>query len=341
MATRKKAAAKKAAKTELVAGVRLNKASGAQLDESLKHLELPAGGEVADKIRRLANFFSRKQKELEAAEFDVCDACGGVCLLEVSAPLLGEVCPYCGDGPAVEEEAEEAAPPRGGAVVVAPVSHVIDDGAALVDGTEKDLDKAIQQVEKLKINLAKGFWEIGRVVADIHTRKLWQYRLSDADQPIYTSFESFVRAELKMSDDQAYRHLHVYRAFTADDVRTIGVSKLKAVLTVPTGPLRDKLLLQARGGASKRQLEKAAKKASKPEQDSGPEKVTVVLALASLRLPMFKRRPPNSKKEPEPAKSAKDDAFCEEDLPNGVRQTYRLVQKRTGQLELVIERKRV
>ncbi|MBK8996092.1 MAG: ParB N-terminal domain-containing protein [Myxococcales bacterium] len=32
-----------------------------------------------------------------------------MCLLEVSAPVLGEVCPYCGDGPA-QVEAEHAAP---------------------------------------------------------------------------------------------------------------------------------------------------------------------------------------------------------------------------------------
>ncbi len=108
-----------AAKGALVAGVRVAKADAKQLDESLERFELPAGGEAADKIRRLANFFSRKQKELEASEFDVCDVCGGVCLLEVSAPLLGEVCPYCGDGPAAEEQGEPAAAPEPGAAEVA------------------------------------------------------------------------------------------------------------------------------------------------------------------------------------------------------------------------------
>lgn len=136
---KKKKDATKAAKTELVAGVRVAKADAKQLDLSLERFELEAGGEAADKIRKLAAFFSRKQKELEAAEFDVCDECGGVCLLEVSGPLLGEVCPYCGDGPAPAEEAvpepevrgQAAREPTGNALPVVIAAIDLDGSPAM------------------------------------------------------------------------------------------------------------------------------------------------------------------------------------------------------------------
>ncbi|MBK8996091.1 MAG: hypothetical protein IPM35_10135 [Myxococcales bacterium] len=87
----KKKAAKKADANQLVAGARVAKTSEAQLDESLRLLELPAGGDAPEKIRTLANFFARKQKELKAEEFDQCDVRRGVPAGGVGAGARGGV----------------------------------------------------------------------------------------------------------------------------------------------------------------------------------------------------------------------------------------------------------
>lgn len=67
----------------------------------------------------------------------MCDACGGACVLAVSGPVLGEVCPYCGDGPAPAEEPEPevqgqaAREPTGNALPVAIDAIDLDGSPAM------------------------------------------------------------------------------------------------------------------------------------------------------------------------------------------------------------------
>lgn len=320
---------KKEKRPQLVAGVRMSKVDEAQLDQSIEKLEIPAGGSLTDKVRRIASFFQAQK----ADEYDQCDKCGGSCLVEIIAPLIGEVCPYCAEGPAPVENSEQI-------IESVPESQSSDE-LEVVEGTENDLNEACKQVEAFKINLAKGFWQLGRIIEEIHKRKLWQYRVGPDNAPLYTSFESFVRAELNMSDDQAYKYIEVYRAFNEGDIRELGISKLHAVLKVPPGPMREKLLAAARNGASKRDIEReAAGEDEGDDEEVEPDKVTIALMLGSVRLPMWKRKRGKKSAEAEAATSVKDDAYCTEDLPNGVVQTYRLVQKPSGQIVLVIDRVR-
>lgn len=371
-ATKKKARKKKAAKKpaaakrrngaaqkangevqpgELVQGVKLALADPAQLDASLAALGLDAGGDVRERVERLAKYFLSRKPSDGSNEYDQCEKCSGSQDQALTQPLLGEVCVYCGDGPGGDVETEgaetEAAAPTGEPAVV-PEQAIAPEGSALVEGTEAELDDACAKVGKYVQSAVKAFWHIGQQIALIHQKRLWQHRLGPDNQPLYTSFEGFMRGEMNMSDDQAYRYMRTYQAFSEDDAKAIGHSKLDLVLKLPPGPMRDKLKEMAKAGASRREMERAAKAdagggetTTGPTAPPGPEKVTLALALTSAKLPMTKRRRSNAKGDPQPAMSITDDAEAFEELPNGVVRHYRLSQKRNGQLQLTVETRRV
>lgn len=84
--------------TQLVSGVRLAQADAGRVAEVLGAFGLdPDTTDLAAAVRRLAAHYAQAQREGGAQGFDVCDACGGVQLQDLTEAVLGDIlCAYCG-----------------------------------------------------------------------------------------------------------------------------------------------------------------------------------------------------------------------------------------------------
>ena len=107
---RKKANKKAPITDELVQGVRLALVDPMQVGASLRALKLETGGDVRERTKRLAAYLLSRDPSDGSKEYDQCERCMGSQDLALTAPLLGEVCVFCGDGPG-QAEAAEAKPP--------------------------------------------------------------------------------------------------------------------------------------------------------------------------------------------------------------------------------------
>jgi hypothetical protein len=144
------------------------------------------------------------------------------------------------------------------------VAVVVDDlqtsGTLL---TERELDQAIRNVEKLKVDYTGCYWQIGRMIGEIHDQQLWKLRLETNEKgkavARWKTWESFCNAELRMSPKSAGRAMNVSAQFSEDQVRLWGRSKLDLVLQAPV-EARPALIEKIKAGSSKREVEEEVRK---------------------------------------------------------------------------------
>ncbi len=125
---------RRAAGPERVAGVAMARVDAEQARRAAAALgvDVGAGADAAALVRALSAHF--RGIAPTGGEYEQCDRCGGYCVLAVSGPLLGEVCPYCGDGPAGKDAPDEPAATIvhvDSCVEVLPLAAIRADGGTL------------------------------------------------------------------------------------------------------------------------------------------------------------------------------------------------------------------
>jgi len=147
----------------------------------------------------------------------------------------------------------------------APVATVTPISNDLAKFKESDLDKAVAEVQKLKSDASEDMHRLGQKIAEIHDKQLWKLRTEDG-KPRYKSIESFIHEELGMTPQNAYRLLDTSKAYTPEQVRSFGTTKLGLILQAPEKD-RPALEKAMKDGASKRALEKEVRKANKGKKE--------------------------------------------------------------------------
>lgn len=305
--------------SQKVMGVLLGEVDEDVLNRSLLVHNLEVEGSLSERAKRMAQWFKKNTPKTEIAD---CTTCGG------DSDIRLERCPFCGDGDVEGDEPPLEERPAA-AVVPAP-------SAPVSKFTEKDLDKSVQRINKLKVAAARGIYELGLAIRENYEDELWKLRRDDEGNVAYRNWKQFCAGELGMSHTHAYKLMDIAAAFTQKDIDAIGSSKLGLVLQVPE-PYRSKLLDQAKDGASKADLSDELKKLKSKdgEKEKAPPRITMALGVGRVDLPLLKM---NS--EDKPAKRMTDKPWAEELLSNDVTVRYVVTQNSKGEMILVVERHR-
>jgi len=257
-----------------------------------------AANEASERAEALAVFFKDEVKagKYKPEEMVKCDVC------QSFSPNTLDECPFCGetdeppgDGP------EESAPVSTEIVKAEPAPKIVkttskkvkakaaaqdliegptevhdSDGVILhTVATERDLDQAVERIDKIKTELmrvgTRCGWEMGNELREIHARKLFLQRLDPKTKvPKFKTFAQFVTHEIKITPNYAYQLMDIAVAFTKEDVEQIAMRKLRTILTVPD-EYRDELKQRALAGASTNELAQAVDKVmdGRPLRDTG------------------------------------------------------------------------
>lgn len=306
-----------------VVGVLMDRVKSHVVAAALKRHGIDKPKSIEDGVRKLAAYYREETPGNRLAD---CSVCGGIS--DVNEP----VCPYCGEGDESPATALATAPVAPSAV-----------GQLL---TISDLDAAVQRVQALKVESAGALWDLGTEVRRIHSLGLWKLRADEKGAPQHKAWSSFVENELGISTTYAYKLIDVAEVYSREQVRTIGVAKLHVTLQVPKEH-RDKLLAQAEGGASVRELSQKAKQiGKKPKESRTPgvggargggrkaEKVTVAALIGRVEIPLLKGM------SEKPARAMTDTPRGTERLMNGVTQVFVVAKNEQGEWILIVERVR-
>jgi hypothetical protein len=320
-----------------IVGVDISKVDEKVLNAALKVAGFDVGGSVEERVNKLADHQRDVTKPDDLAD---CSTCGGES--DVNLPK----CPFCGDGEIVEGKAGAAATLKAKAadkakpvtkpvtkptkklVLVTPESVVEVVASALVE-----LDRAVANIDRFKMEAVKNIWALGREIAIIIAGDLWKQRRDDDGTLRHRTFKSFAEHEIGMSAAYAYKLAHISETFTEQEVAAVGTKKLGLMLQLPK-PMQDKLIADAMGGASSAEIQERAKPA-KPVSD----KVSIISVDARVTLPLFARSTKKDK-APRPAMNMTDDPWAEERFENGIVHRYTLRASATGEWMLSIERRR-
>lgn len=326
----KKKAPKKSATARKVCGVAIKHVKPQILGEYLKQVGLSTDGSVEDKVRRLAEWVKEKVPQKSMVD---CSTCGG----DSSEDF--DVCPYCGDD-GVEEIPPKEEPAAKAAVKVAKAEPPSKYSL-------KDLNDSVAEVTALKQSLMRDYHALGTKILEIYSKDLWKLRRDENGNIAYTNWKKFCEAELGLSGQHAYRLMDVANAFSEDDIKAVGTTKLGFVLQVEEGPMRDKLLQTAKDGASAGELRQQLQEARSGSGNAGEPPpapkvkkgdVTIYQAMGRITLKLYAR--PKTKNELRRAKKVADDAWAEETTGNDVKIVYHLRKDHEGNLVLVVERRR-
>jgi hypothetical protein len=312
------------------------------------------------------------------------------------SPAANDECAFCGDRG--EEEEEDAESEAGGASSPAPVRDipvpsalvgasspgapkadkpkpttalaVVDGGKAapmattnvgkgpLANLKERDLDKAVREVEQYKGAAGAAFWDLGNAVRDIYERSLWKLRSAEGKPQLYRSFEAFCNAELGMNPQSALNSMDTCKRYTRAMAEKYGRSKM--TFLVRADEMSEPVLRRAmEGGASKRELATKAKelKAGKPvversgkvrkapekTRPASGDKITVAALLDKTHLVKAWKRPAGklsqlaNTRDLERAKKVNDEPVGRFELANGVVQYITLKPNAAGELQFAIK----
>ncbi len=90
----------------------------------------------------------------------------------------------------------------------------------------RDLHAALAQIKALRKNLPKNFFDIGVVLKDIETRRLYEAKR-------FPSFESFVEREIDLGKTTALRLVRVVGLFQKEGAIEVGMDRLfTAIATI-------------------------------------------------------------------------------------------------------------
>jgi len=306
------------------------------LNEELTRLGLLSTGSQDTRVERMATWIDQNCDPDELVDCD----CGGY-----SDTTHFLRCPFCGDA---EVELDDGRTIEGTQLAFElerlPTNFdgmkTFETGFAQVEVlTEASLDDTVEAIRKLKNEMAKNYHRLGVMLRDVHVRGLWRMRQTKDGKPKYAEFGQWTRAEAGLGRTQAMKCVEVATHFSEKEVKEIGHTRLAVALQVPP-EYRDRLVDQARQGASKRDLERAvAVVKGRPEPvDRLPPANSITLAMAATDRTIELMADDDSG----------DRAFCigdnpvgEEVLSNDVAIRYRVLEDTDGSLILRITRKRL
>jgi hypothetical protein len=182
---------------------------------------------------------------------------------------------------AAEARAAKKAPkaPKGESGTVAAnglngaASHALakSSAASIVRADAARLDEAVAEVHALKGDFHASGWKLGCAIADLLRTNLWKARMTSDGKVAYDNFNTFCETELGIGRAQARRLSDAATRFDERTFREIGARKLSIVLSVPESA-QPKLLERVKTGATKAQIEAAARKAREEyAEESGEE----------------------------------------------------------------------
>lgn len=223
--------------------------------------------------------------------------------------------------------------------------------------TVDTLDKAVQDVERLKSAAAGSYWQLGRKILEVYDTQLWKLRQSEEGKARYKGFDAFCHHEFKMSPTHAYKLMDVAKKFSEKDVAQFGTTKLGLLLQAPPEdqPAIEK---QVRAGASTKKVKEAVAGARKQKGFKKPsgkgrkqetkttgraaEKITVASIEGRKTVKLF-AKPANMRNidfaSLKRAKKLGDIPFGRLELANDV-VMYISVQDHNGELVAVVDTRR-
>jgi hypothetical protein len=121
---------------------------------------------------------------------------------------------------AAEARARAAEPPLPGSAR-ATIRTPVD--AEDIKERVRDLHSALAQIKTLRKNLGKNFFEIGLILKNIETRKLYEAKR-------FPSFESFVEREIDLGKTTSLKLVRVIRLFQRDAAIEVGMDRTFAAI---------------------------------------------------------------------------------------------------------------
>lgn len=229
------------------------------------------------------------QSDPEVAQHVICDEC------ELRSPARGATCPFCGTGDKPEhvEEIPAAVVPFMNGSASAPVTFVPEEQTQVkvvrskrpkaespvivTEGTmapaEPDpFDVAVHELRVFRSGLQRGWWLLGRKLAEVEWSGVWKLRTTGAGTPTYKKFEDFCMKEVGFTGETVKNAIDISKRFSEEEVLSLGPSKLLLVLRAPTADGGAALLDKAKAGASLREMGadlKAQKEANAEENGPG------------------------------------------------------------------------
>ncbi len=122
---------------------------------------------------------------------------------------------------AAEARARAAEPPLPGS---ARATIRTPENAEDIKQKVRDLHAALAQIKTLRKNLLKTFFDIGVVLKDIQTRRLYEAKR-------FPSFESFVEREIDLGKTTSLRLVRVVGLFQKEGALEVGMDRLFAGLS--------------------------------------------------------------------------------------------------------------
>jgi len=321
-----------------IVGVDMTKVDEKVLNAALKVAGFDVGGSVEARVNKMAD---HQRDVTKADNLADCSTCGGES--DVNLPK----CPFCGDGEIIEGKAGAAATLKAKAAdkakpatakpVMKPTKKLVlvtpDSVVEVVASALVELDRAVANIDRFKLEAVKNIWALGREIAIIIAGDLWKQRRDDDGTLRHRTFRSFAELEIGMSASYAYKLAHISETFSEAEVAAVGTKKLGVMLQLPK-PMQDKLIADAMAGASSAEIQDRVKP-PKPVSD----KVSIISVDARVTLPLFARSTKKDK-APRPAMNMTDDPWAEERFENGIVHRYTLRASATGEWMLSIERRR-
>lgn len=320
-----------------------------------------------------------------------CDKCGGISLL--SRPH----CPYCGTGdeqPTADSPAAKPAPrsrkeaaakadknqkaaakakkPKPEKPAASPKvkpekpkpTLAKTGGSSITPGNVRELDQVTRRLRGLIADTMSSHWKLGRELTSIMKLGLYKYRVKDG-VPVHANFGAYCATELGLSSQYARSLMSVAEAFSEQQVRDIGVTKLKFIARVPE-ETRAELLAKAadlpsrelerqvqevapgaqrpaleHGGqegrteASRANAAKASAARAKPTRAVAPNEATAVIVPERVELPMFARAKDLETEQPIRAKTLAANPFCVYELQNGMQLHIKWVEDDAGLMSII------
>lgn len=304
-----------------------------------------------------------------------CTVCNGV------SQLSRPACPYCGTA---EEQPSPVAPvanppPKSAKAAKSkvpekPAAKAVVKVADAGKITKKNVEEIVgieRRIKGLLADSVESMWTLGRELGSVLKGGQWKYRLGDDDKPAFKAFGDWVHETFGITPQYARQLVAVSEAYTAKQVREVGVKKLAIALRLPE-EARAELVEKAAGGATVREVEaevqrlapgatrepvasgaatarpgvsaanarRAAEGAAKPSYVPKENEVTAVLALRRYELPMFARAKSAETSAPVRAKTISSNPTAVLEIENGVRVIGKVVEDADG-LILVLEFERL
>lgn len=311
-------AEKKNGKAAKIAGVIIAKVDAATIAKALQEVQIDPAETLEVRVEQLVGYYTATYS---AADVSKCDDCGG---LSVEADPF---CPFC-SAPFTDETA----------LVVPP---------AMPESLYKveDLEQNVGEIKRYAVESLTNMHSLGAAIRENYEKNLWRLRVGDDGKPTHKTFRDFCTDEIGLSHTWVYKLMDIAGNFTSEDVKQLGTSKLGLILKAPEQH-RDKLIEQARQGASKSVIEKAVDKINKkinpkPEPVAPKDRLmTIAIKPGRKTVPLMKR-PAKKGDEQQPAKKLGDDPWCAIPLSNDVQLLARVMQTDDGTLKLVVEFRRV